>query len=311
MTGDDHNTDALIAALRSPALPAERAGEAAAVTAMFGAIARIPAPTRFRAGRGIAIAVVTVASLGVGGLAAAGPGVFQAAAGKARSLVTDSATGASENAGAENGGDPLSGSLLNNTIAAELPAVMVHTQTLTPATEQTVAGVDCSAAQCSVGSTAAGALTPTAPSPPPECADGNHGDAVSTVASGSVPPNAEHSDAVNDVAHDTCRPQDPQGNATSREANPNKPEVTPAGPPISTPAGEQPTPPVTGPPVAAPPVSTPPNPPIGPPISTPGQGNGLGSDDGQGANNSQGQSNPPPVSIPPDSGVGVGRGNGG
>ena len=39
VTGDDHNTDALIAALRSPALPAERAGEAAAVTAMLGALA--------------------------------------------------------------------------------------------------------------------------------------------------------------------------------------------------------------------------------------------------------------------------------
>ena len=87
MTGDDHNTDALIAALRSPALPAERAGEAAAVTAMLGVLARNPASTRFRASRGIAIAVVTVASLGVGGLAAAGPGVFQAAASKARSLI--------------------------------------------------------------------------------------------------------------------------------------------------------------------------------------------------------------------------------
>ena len=38
VTGDDHTTDALIAALRSPALPAERAGEAAAVTAMLGVL---------------------------------------------------------------------------------------------------------------------------------------------------------------------------------------------------------------------------------------------------------------------------------
>src|SRR4029079_14708022 len=114
VTGEDHNTDALIAALRSPALPAEQVGEAAAVTAMFEALGRVPAPSGFRARRGIAIAVITVASLGVGGLAAAGPGVFQAAANRARSLVTaDSADDTETADGAANGVDPHSGSLPN------------------------------------------------------------------------------------------------------------------------------------------------------------------------------------------------------
>ena len=287
---------------------------------MLGVLARHPASTRFRAGRGIAIAVVTVASLGVGGLAAAGPGVFQAAANKARSLVTpDSAD--TEDAGAANGGDSRSGSQRDDTNGAD-----AATGALASAIQQAAAG--------DLGATPADGVTPTAP--PPQCVDGNHGDTVSPVANGSVPPSAEedHNAAVNDVAHDTCTPQGPQGNAVTAGSNPNQPEVQPAGPPISTPngnensnAGGDPTP-VTG-----------------PPPSTPGDGNSTGNGDtpsqggqnqggqgggqstnngqgggqgtntgqvgGQDANNGQGQSNTPPVSVPPGNGQNNGRGNGG
>jgi hypothetical protein len=270
VTGDDHNTDALIAALRSPALPAERAGEAAAVTAMLGALARIPASTRFRAGRGIAIAVVTVASLGVGGFAAAGPGVFQAAANKARSLVTpDSAD--TEDAGAANGDDPLSGSQPDDTNGGD-----AATGALASAIQQAAAG--------DLGATPADAVTPTAP--PPECVDGNHGDAVSPVANGSAPPSAEedHGTELADDAQSACTPQTGTQEGNQVGTNPNKPEDIPAGPPASIPAHEPATP-VTGPPdsmppVAAPPITTPPRPPVGPPISTPGSGNGQGGNDG-------------------------------
>ncbi|MEJ7799521.1 MAG: hypothetical protein WKF60_03325, partial [Ilumatobacter sp.] len=82
MTGTDHNTNALVAVLRSPALPAEQVGEAAAVTLMVDAHrAAVPdmLPGR-RSRRGVAIAAVTVASLGLGGLVAAGPGFFSPAA---------------------------------------------------------------------------------------------------------------------------------------------------------------------------------------------------------------------------------------
>ena len=216
---------------------------------MLGALARIPASTRFRAGRGIAIAVVTVASLGVGGLAAAGPGVFQAAANKARSLVTpDSAD--TEDAGAANGGDPLSGSQPDGTNGAD-----AATGALASAIQQAAASDDCSSVPCGVGTTPAGVVTPTAP--PPECADGNHGDAVSPVANGSVPPSAEedHSSDVAEAAQSPCTPQtDAQdGNAGGEGGtNANQPEVTPGGPPSSTPAHEPATPPVTAPPVTAP-----------------------------------------------------------
>jgi hypothetical protein len=303
VTGDDHNTDALIAALRSPALPAERAGEAAAVTAMLGVIARAPASTRFRAGRGIAIAVVTVASLGVGGLAAAGPGVFQAAASKARSFVTDDSAETSADAGAANSGDPLSGSLLDDASGVDTSA----------------AGLALAAQQAATaGASPAGAATPTAP--PPECADGNHGDAVAVVANSSVPPSAEQDhEAVTDAARDACTPQGPQGDGVPGGTNPNQPEDTPEGPPISTPAHEPATPPEHTPPVTGPPVTTPPRPPTGPPISTPGSGNGQGTGNGDqggqgagpGADGGKGQSSTPAASVPPDNGKANPKGDGG
>jgi hypothetical protein len=291
VTGDDHDTDALIAALRSPALPAERAGEAAAVTAMLGVLARAPASTRFRAGRGIAIAVVTVASLGVGGLAAAGPGVFQAAASKARSLVTADSADTGEDAGAANGGDPLSGSP-----PTDMTAVVSSTGALESAVQQ--------AAASGVGVTPAGAATPTAP--PPECEDGTHGGAISELTPGSVPPSAEedHGTEVADAAQSACTPQPDAQGGNEAGTNPNKPEVTPGGPPNSTPAHEPQTPPVTAPPVTHPPVTTPPRPPTGPPISTPGSGNGQGTGNGgQGGQGGQGTGG--------DQGTGSGQGTGG
>ena len=207
MTGDDHNTDALIAALRSPALPAERIGEAAAVTAMLGVLARAPASTRFRAGRGIAIAVVTVASLGVGGLAAAGPGVFQAAASKARSLITANSVDDSEsNAGAATGDDPLRGSFPDGvgfdpgSFAALGAAAARQAATSGDVTcadgdhGQTVSSVAAGttpvapAAQSDCGQSNNGVGPASGPAVPPECADGSHGDAVAPVANASVPP---------------------------------------------------------------------------------------------------------------------------
>lgn len=77
MTGEDHHTDALIAALTSPPLPSEQVGQDAAVEAMLDALSAVPArPTGHRPRRGVLITAVTVASLGVGGLVAAGPGHF-------------------------------------------------------------------------------------------------------------------------------------------------------------------------------------------------------------------------------------------
>jgi hypothetical protein len=297
VTGDDHNTDALIAALRSPALPAEQAGEAAAVAAMLGAVARNPASKRFRASRGIAIAVVTVASLGVGGLAAAGPGVFHAAAGKARSFVTPDSTDDSENAdGAATGNDPHSDSLPN---LIDDPSSIVGVAASAATLEPTTTG-DCSSVPCGVGANAAGVVPTT---PPPECADGTHGDAVGQVAKDSVPPTAEddHGTNVSGAAHAACTPDPTQQGRSPATTNPNKPTDVAGGPPSSLPAHEP-----NGPPASGPPVTIPPRPQTGPPVSTPGQGNGAGGNQSGG----NGQPHPtPPASVPPDNGNSGGNGN--
>lgn len=75
MNVHDHRTD-VVAALRQPALPAERAGEAAAVASMAAAMPVSAGTVRRLPPKGAAIVVVTAASLGVGGLVAAGPGFF-------------------------------------------------------------------------------------------------------------------------------------------------------------------------------------------------------------------------------------------
>ena len=81
MTGNDHNSNAIIAALRQPALPSERVDETVAVAAMVEAQMQVSAASKGpRPRRVAAIAAITVASLGLGGLAAAGPGIFSPAA---------------------------------------------------------------------------------------------------------------------------------------------------------------------------------------------------------------------------------------
>jgi hypothetical protein len=313
VTGDDHNTDALIAALRSPALPAERAGEAAAVTAMLGVLARNPASTRFRASRGIAIAVVTVASLGVGGLAAAGPGVFQAAANRARSLVTaDSADDTETADGAANGVDPHSGSLPNliddpglvagvaagsvqaGTTGGVACADGTHGQTVSDVAQGSASVPPAAQSDCGQSNNGAGPVTSDAP--PPTCTDGNHGDAVSPVANASVPPSAEedHNTAVNDASRDTCTPEGPQGNAV-QGSNPNKPTEQQTGPTNSNPNGNE----------------------------TPGAGsnngnqNGAGNGGGGGGGGGTGNGTGTPPATTPSQGngngnqIGAGNGNGG
>jgi hypothetical protein len=75
VTGRDR-TDALVEALRQPALPTELVGEAAAIASMVGTLTGAAAPRGVRSRKGAAIVAITAASLGVGGLAAAGPEIF-------------------------------------------------------------------------------------------------------------------------------------------------------------------------------------------------------------------------------------------
>jgi hypothetical protein len=82
VTGNDHTNapdgDAITGALRSPALPFEQVHEAAVLAEMADALTTAPEPSSVRRHRQVvAFAAVTVASLGVGGIIAAGPGGFR------------------------------------------------------------------------------------------------------------------------------------------------------------------------------------------------------------------------------------------
>jgi hypothetical protein len=292
VTSEDHNSSALIAALRSPALPAEQVGEATAISAMLEVLAVHPARHGFRSRRSLAIAAVTVASLGVGGLAAAGPGIFQAAYDKV-STIGDQTSAADD----------------------------VQTQ---PSADQ--AGQDGRNGQDDQGRSgtqsdqngstdaASGqnpAAAPSATADEIECADGSHGDTVTSVVQatesdrgkGQIVNEAARSDcgrsAGDEISEDSSgvdngkhigqisaddRSADDQGDQNGQGGD-NPPPSTPDNtPPDNTPPDN--TPPDNTPPDNTPPDNTPPN--NTPPNNTPpnntnaGNGNGAGNGGGGG-----------------------------
>ena len=185
MTGEDHTTDALIAALRSPALPAEQVGEEAALTAMLEVLGTALAKSGWRARRGVAIAVVTVASLGVGGLAAAGPGVFTAAADRARSLVTSDSEQESDDGSVVPGDDSSTDDSSTESAEAAPPSSLDATSTDAQGTSDASPTVD--------------------PLAEIECAEGNHGATVSEAAHATLPPDATNrGEIVSRAARSDC-----------------------------------------------------------------------------------------------------------
>ncbi|MEO6651542.1 MAG: hypothetical protein ABIP17_02680 [Ilumatobacteraceae bacterium] len=169
MTGEDHNTDALLAALRSPALPVEQVGEAAVVTLMVDAQRAavhdlLPGP---RSRRGVAIAAITVASLGLGGLVAAGPGFFSP--------------------------------------AADRPVVPVPTSVHHGTVDQGDTGDDVSSTSSPDSTDAEDSVTPARNESQPAsdggilCSPGNHGRTVSSIARDSDP-----NTSASDAAHSNC-----------------------------------------------------------------------------------------------------------
>ena len=182
MTGEHHDQDALITALRSPALQREHVGEEAAVAAMLGALsADTGRQDGNRSRRGIAIAAVTVASLGVGGLVAAGPGIFFFPAAD-RPPATAPSTPAATSVQA------VDATAVERNVERGLPTVTsVTTSTL---------GVDGLPAQSRDGD--AGASQDT------DGCEATHGDAVSDVARSTVP-----GEQVKDAARSDCgKPDD-------------------------------------------------------------------------------------------------------
>lgn len=185
----DSPLDRLLDALRSAPTADELAGEATAVGAMASAIAEAP--------RGVSpvtarkplskplrrvVGLTAIGVLGVGGLAAAAKGVFvpdnRPAVEKSHDTEGDETT---ENEGTE------SETTIVDTTAVDTTGVAATDDESSESTD-------------AADSTAPGDTGPTTSI---ECADGNHGKTVSSVAH-SVPPGPGHGAAVSAAAQSDC-----------------------------------------------------------------------------------------------------------
>ena len=216
MTGHDH-TDALTEALRQPALPAERAGEASAVASMAGALPTARAAGRGRPRKGVAILAVTVASLGVGGLAAAGPGTLQ------RGIDFISGNGPAIPAAATERSNPPASDVVPGGSSAAQPATP-GTSPATPASPTTPAGETMaggppgtreSSDAGGVGDEGgADALDPVEDGSEPEhCVDDGHGQTVADAAGSPNDPTDSPGQQVSETARPDC------GNAAAAGEN--------------------------------------------------------------------------------------------
>jgi hypothetical protein len=200
VTGEDHIADAVTAALRSPALPAEQVGEAAAVSRMLEAMPMTATgrPAWFRSGRGLTIAAVTIAGLGLGGLVAAGAGFFPSAAETPASSATPS------------------------TVAGG-----IEIGTTVPDMDEPDAGQPVVTADTTRGAARASATNPATPTGDSdsdlsgdavECADGNHGDTVSSIAQ-ATEPGPDHGATVSDAARSDCGKNSPDDDSDDANSN--------------------------------------------------------------------------------------------
>jgi hypothetical protein len=301
VTSEDHNSDALIAALRSPAVPTEQVGEAAAVTAMLEVLSTTHARVvGHRTRRGITIAAVTVASLGVGGLVAAGPGFFQAAADKVFTNDDPTTNGQDDENNNEHGSE--------NENENDDEQDEVSSTDDSSNDEQASDDISDESDDLSTDVNPQPSETDAAnTSDEVICAEGNHGQTVSSVAQatesgpgkGQVVSQAAQSDCgKTDVSDDgSVQPDDPgDGNGNGQPEDPGNPNAT-------TPADTRPTPtPPTNPgngngngqpedpgnPNATTPADTRPTP---TPPTNPGNGNGQPDDPGNGNGNGNGNPN--------------------
>jgi hypothetical protein len=217
--------DELLRALRSPALPAEHARRTADVDAMHAAAIDSPEPAMSRPAslshrRRLPVATVIAAGvLGFAGVAAAGPGGFFSA--DAPDVTTT--TVASETSVAPSTTETTETTVEPTTTAAPSTSDSVST-TETSATPDTTAE-----AGEPDGTPADVALVddPDTEFDETQCADGNHGQTVSSVAQ-SVEPGPGHGEAVSDAAHSSC------GKDADDPDDEDTPDVTTAEAPTTT-----------------------------------------------------------------------------
>ncbi|HUF97613.1 MAG TPA: hypothetical protein VMM60_05735 [Ilumatobacter sp.] len=288
MTGNDHTDaprgDVVTGALREPAHPFELAHEDAVIAAMADALTTAPEPLPVRRPRRVAaFAAVTIASLGVGGIIAAGPGRLDPFSNNDSPATTllDQPAPTDDEEDEDGDGDGGTDRITDdpNVVCAEGN----HGKTVSSVTE---AGGDTNAAAHSdcgkpVGSgsgtgddpdanTTLGGVDRITTDPNVECAEGNHGKTVSSVAEAGGDTNAAaQSDCGMPV---TSKGRNGNGNAGTNNGNPDP------GPPAGTPGNPDPGQPESTPndPDPGPPASTPGDPEPGPPAGTPNNGNSGG-----------------------------------
>jgi hypothetical protein len=183
VTNDQPDLDKVVSALRSEATPAELAGEGTAVDAMASIMASAPATVRaFGSPRSLRVVAVVAASLiGMGGIAAAGAATFRPSTDRGDLRSAD-------------------------TVVADIVAHDTVDEATTTTTTTTIPGpttvLDVTDDAGDVG------VAPLVDDPATEfdetqCAEGNHGATVSSIAK-ETPPGPGHGDEVSIAAHSSC-----------------------------------------------------------------------------------------------------------
>jgi hypothetical protein len=182
VTNEQPELDRVIGALRSPATAPELAGEETAVDAMAATMVSMPATVRtFGGPRSLRVVAVVAASLiGMGGIAAAGAATFRPSAdrGDVRSAAT----------------------VVDNTVVDD--TVVDDTSTTTISSSTTVPD-DTVADDISDDTGAALVDDPATEFDETQCADGNHGATVSSIAK-ETPSGPGHGDEVSVAAQSSC-----------------------------------------------------------------------------------------------------------
>ncbi|HWM19711.1 MAG TPA: hypothetical protein VNO51_08475 [Ilumatobacteraceae bacterium] len=177
MTNDPPEFDKIIAALRSSASADELSGEDAAVEAMASTLASTPSTVRsLGSARSLrVVAVVAAGLIGMGGIAAAGAATLRPARDTAEISTADTVVDTTTPASVVATTSPATTSPATTVAETTVPGTGVETLVDDPATE----------------------FDET------QCAEGNHGATVSSIAK-ETPPGPGHGEVVSDAAHSSC-----------------------------------------------------------------------------------------------------------
>jgi hypothetical protein len=180
VTNDQPEFEKVIAALRSGANPAELAGEDAALEAMASAFASTPAVIRsFGSARSLRVVAVVAASLiGMGGIAAAGAATLRPTRDTGEISTADTTT--PDTADSTTPGNVVKATTIQAAADTTIPVTTVSDLLAEPLVDD-----------------------PTTDFDETQCAEGNHGATVSSIAK-ETPPGPGHGDEVSIAAHSSC-----------------------------------------------------------------------------------------------------------